>query len=275
MKISILGCGWLGLPLAETLLGKGHRISGSTTREEKLEELRNRGIDPYRIRLDPGVNCRNCEPFWDTDLLILNFPPGRKRDDLQTRLPSQVRALLTAIAPFPVRQIIFISSTSVYRSGPGTVREEDAKPGRASSDAGNALLEAERLLLEGGTPAAVIRFGGLYGADRHPVRYLAGREGLDRGDAPVNLIHRDDCIGIIERIIERQPVTGVFNGVADRHPTRRECYRRVAETMGLEPPGFTSDRQGDKTVSNRKVREELYYSFIHPDPTDYSGESGG
>lgn len=32
--VSILGCGWLGLPLAEQLLAEGYSVKGSTTRAE-------------------------------------------------------------------------------------------------------------------------------------------------------------------------------------------------------------------------------------------------
>ena len=37
--ITILGCGWLGLPLAQTLVKEGYSVKGSTTTEDKLEVL--------------------------------------------------------------------------------------------------------------------------------------------------------------------------------------------------------------------------------------------
>ncbi|WP_321539617.1 NAD(P)-binding domain-containing protein [Flavobacterium piscinae] len=46
-QISILGCGWLGMPLAKHLLQKGYSIKGSTTTETKLELLQNEGITPF------------------------------------------------------------------------------------------------------------------------------------------------------------------------------------------------------------------------------------
>ena len=51
-KISILGCGWLGLPLAKALLEKGFSVNGSTTSTEKLSILENAGISPFLISLD-------------------------------------------------------------------------------------------------------------------------------------------------------------------------------------------------------------------------------
>jgi hypothetical protein len=43
----------------------------------------------------------------------------------------------------------------------------------------------------------VLRFGGLIGEDRNPFKFIAGRENMDNPDAPINLIHQADCIGII------------------------------------------------------------------------------
>jgi nucleoside-diphosphate-sugar epimerase len=50
--ISILGCGWLGIPLAETLIQKGFSIKGSTTSANKLSVLQNKGIEPFAISLE-------------------------------------------------------------------------------------------------------------------------------------------------------------------------------------------------------------------------------
>ncbi len=53
--ISVLGCGWLGLPLAEDLIDKGYKVKGSTTTESKLNGFLEKGINPYYINLTPIV----------------------------------------------------------------------------------------------------------------------------------------------------------------------------------------------------------------------------
>ncbi len=50
-NISILGCGWLGLPLALTLKKNGYSIKGSTTSEIKVKLLNNYGVQPFIIDL--------------------------------------------------------------------------------------------------------------------------------------------------------------------------------------------------------------------------------
>ena len=51
-KISILGCGWLGLPLAKALIGNGFSVNGSTTSIDKIGLLENAGITPFLIEID-------------------------------------------------------------------------------------------------------------------------------------------------------------------------------------------------------------------------------
>ena len=46
---SIFGCGWLGKPLALYLLEKDFQVKGSTTSEEKMQELKEEGIDAQLI----------------------------------------------------------------------------------------------------------------------------------------------------------------------------------------------------------------------------------
>ena len=65
MVISIIGCGWLGLPLARELVRNGHIVNGSTTREEKIAVLQAAQILPFILDL------RNDKPFDEVNLPLL------------------------------------------------------------------------------------------------------------------------------------------------------------------------------------------------------------
>lgn len=276
MNISILGCGWLGLPLAEQLRDNGHLIKGSTTSPEKLELLKGKDITPFLLQLNPDLDCEDCGDFWNSNLLILNIPPGRGRDNVEKYHLHQIQAIIDRVQESPIEWVIFVSSTSVYPEKPGIVNEEDTISGQARRSSGNALLKAEQLLQsQKEFDTTIVRFGGLYGYDRHPAKYLAGRENISAGDAPVNLIHRDDCIGIICAIIEQGVRNQVFNGVSDGHPPKKVYYRAAAEALGLTAPTFNAESSGRKedfkVVSNRKVKHLLDYKFKYPNPMDFSG----
>ena len=275
MNISILGCGWLGLPLAEQLRDNGHLVRGSTTSPEKLELLKGKNISPFLIKLSPDLDCEDCEDFWDADLLIVNIPPGRGRDNVEDYHLQQIQAVVDQVKTSSIKWVIFISSTSVYPEKPGIVDEEDTKSGGAVRASGNALLKAEQLLQSQDFDTTIVRFGGLYGYDRHPAKHLAGKKNISDGEAPVNLIHRDDCIGIISTIIDKDTRNQVFNGVSDGHPPKKVYYRAAAETLGLTPPTFESancdQKENFKIVSNRKIKHILGYNFRYPNPMDFSG----
>ncbi len=262
--ISILGCGWLGLPLADYLIGKGYKLKGSTRTRSELEVIKSHGIEPFYLVLDPDLRGDNVDDFFNCDVLVVNFPPER-RDDIAEYHTSQIRSLIARIESSPLTKVLFVSSTSVYPDLGREVSEDDDAPPEKPS--GIALLEAERLFrLSSRFETTIIRFGGLIGYDRMPGRFLAGRKGITGGNAPVNLIHRDDCLGIIHRIIERSVWGETFNACADEHPLRKEYYTAQALKLGLDPPGFEDGGGGFKIIRSDKLKKLLEYRFKHPDP---------
>jgi len=268
--ISILGCGWLGLPLAQHLKSEGWNIKGSTTTSSKLEQIEQMGIDPFLISLTPRLECDDCSNFWNSRILFLNIPPGRRRPDVEERFPEQVKSVISHLTNSPIEWVIFAGSTSVYSSSDTLVREKDASRSKSLRASGRALLHAEELLHSAhGFKTTVLRFGGLYGYDRHPANYLAGKKNLKNASAPVNLIHRDDCIQIIDGVLNNELIGETYNCVSDGHPPRREFYKAAAHKLGVEPPEFI-ERENNRTkiVANDKIKEALDYTFFYPNPMD-------
>lgn len=265
--ISVLGCGWLGMPLATQLVGHGYRVKGSTTREEKLEQIRQAGITPYLINLAaPDLDSQQLAEFLETDTLVLNIPPKLRSDGGESYL-HQLRILHKALQQSPVSRVLFVSSTSVYLDLNRVVTEEDTAF-TEEQDPGNMLLQAERLFSESADwVCTVVRFSGLVGGSRQPGRFMAGKKNLPNGDAPVNLIHLDDCMLILQRIMEQEKWGQVYNACADGHPSRREFYQAAALALGLEPPTFADMEETHfKLISSQKLKEDLAYVFTHPDP---------
>jgi nucleoside-diphosphate-sugar epimerase len=269
--ITILGCGWLGLPLARTLVEQDYSVKGSTTREGKLETLHDAGVEPWLVRLDPEVNGDDIVAFLQSDTLIVNIPPLR-RDDIVEYHIEQFSSLIDALGQSPVRSVLLISSTSVYPSLNREVTEEDAAD--PESLAGQALLLVEEMLMqESGFQTTVLRFGGLVGYDRNPAKYLVGMTGITHPDQPMNLIHRDDCIKIITEIIRLKQWGEVFNACSPVHPLRKEYYGRAAEAAGIELPPLVPSAEPApcKLVNSDKLISALHYHFLHADPSVQPG----
>lgn len=266
MKVSVLGCGWLGFPLAERLVAEDYMVHGSTTIKDKTALLEPAGITPFWLSLNPELSGDDVRAFLNTDTLIINIPPGRRREDVREFHVAQIQNLINHIEPSPVDFVIFVSSTSVYPKTSGIVTEDDA--GNPQTRSGLALLEVEQMLRQNPSfDTSIVRFGGLYGPERPLGRFMAGKKNLGSGSAPVNLIHRDDCIEIIVELIQKDIRGEIFNACCDQHPIRKELYPKAAASLGLEPPQFQEeDHETNKTVSSEKLKRRLGYSFRHALP---------
>ena len=261
-QISILGCGWLGLPLAEKLLAEGFSVKGSTTSLGKMPVLTAIGICPFLISAAEKEVHGDMAGFLEqSEILIIDIPPklrGEKPEDFV----GKISCLLPYIEKSGIRKVLFVSSISVYAEENSTVTEMTVP--KPETESGRQLLAAERIVLEhAGFKTSVLRFGGLIGADRHPVKHLAGKENLENPEAPINMIHLEDCIGIILKIIEKDCFGEIFNAVSPFHPKRSAFYTEKATEMNLALPTFAFDKPSvGKWISGDKTAEVLEYSFI-------------
>ncbi len=263
MNISVLGCGWLGFPLAKKLIEEGHIIKGSTTRREKMKMLTDEGISPYQIRIfEEGVQ-GDLSAFLDgSELLIINIPPGLRKDPSGNYI-NKISRLTDFAEKASVKQVIFVSSTSVYEDTTEfpVYTEEDESNGTAKNSV--QLQAAENILKSNSNfGTTIIRFGGLIGPGRHPVKYLSGKKGIKNPEAPVNLIHLEDCTGIILKIIENKAWGETLNAVFPDHPTKAEYYQKVAKDKNLSIPEFDKQVSSKgKIIDSLKVLEKLRYIF--------------
>ena len=265
MNISILGCGWLGLPLGVFLSEKGFSVKGSSRDPGKLGQIKNNNIDPFLLVLDPELECENKTEFFDSEILILNIPPQR-RDDIVEYHTLQIKNLISGMAGSRIKKIIFTSSTSVYPEVNREVNEDDELTPLKNS--GLALKKVENLLLSNGSfKTTVLRLAGLIGYDRNPRNFLKNRRVVHKINTPVNLVHRDDCVNIIYEIIKNDKWGGVYNVCADVHPNRIDFYKKEAELAGIGLPEPGEDTHTDfKIIDNKKLKNELGYEYIYPDP---------
>lgn len=281
-QISILGCGWLGLPLAKTLIENGFSVKGSTTSENKLSLLKENKIQPFLLSLFENKIEGNSKAFLsDSEILIIDIPP-RLRRDTSISFVDKIKTLVTQIEKSQIKKVLFVSSISVYNDVFPIQEFTEETPTNPDTESGKQLVEVEQLLL--GNPnfeTIILRFGGLIGEDRHPIKFLAGKENVENPDAPINFIHQEDCIGIITTIIEKgfrqaqsdnkendempkqvQHDNIVFNAVSPQHPKRIEYYHKKAKKMNLALPIFAKNTESKgKIILSTKIETVLSYTF--------------
>lgn len=263
-NITIAGLGWLGKPFAVSLLNKGYKVKGSVTDQAKVKTLQNLGFDTHKIVLTENGTVGDVRAFFSsTDVLAIMIPPGL-RGNTGANYALKMAHFLHAIEASGIQKVLLVSSTSVYDDSQGKVTEKD-RP-LPQLNAAKQLYEVEQLFFNAASfKASIVRFGGLYGGSRNPVRFLAGRKGLNNGAAPVNLIHRDDCIGVLTAIIQQDAFGHIFNAVAPQHPSKKVYYTKQAAVEGLEPPSYNETDEDTifKQVDSACIKEILNYEFVH------------
>ncbi len=260
-QISILGCGWLGFSLGKSLLENQFQVKGSTTSLEKMALLEKSGIMPFQILLNENVIDGDISSFLEhSEILILDIPP-KLRGLAKENFVAKIKTLVPFIEKSSVKKVLFVSSTSVYSDANETITE--ATTPQPDTESGKQLLATERLLLANKNfQTTVLRFGGLIGDDRHPIRFLAGRKNIENPEAPINLIHQNDCIGIIKKIIAANCWNETFNAVYPFHPTRKAYYTDKAIEQNLPLPEFDFSKPSiGKLILSDKVEGILEYQF--------------
>ncbi len=262
--VSVCGCGWLGLPLAEHLLLKGYAVTGSKRTEEGVALLKNKGIEGVVFDIFNTASAQAPKTLFDADVFIANIPPGRKTLE-GDGFVTAMKAMIDAAKAGNVKQFIFVSTTSVYGEVKGNVIEStECHPDTASGRAHRELeTYVQTQFPENGV---IVRFSGLVGGSRHPAKFLAGREGIANGKDPVNLIHRDDCISAMEAIIGNQLGGEILHLSASAHPTREDYYQWAAAELGLPEPQFVAEGGEGKRICSDFSLKVLGIELRYPSP---------
>ncbi len=266
MKISILGCGWLGLPLGKFLVEKGHAVKGSTTSEKRIPLLSNVGIEAFLLKFSPQIEMQadnKISQFFDSEILILCIPPraGKYGEDFHVQ---QIQSLIEYLANSPIKSIIYTSSTSVYPELNREMTEDD------QVIENHALIRVENLLKSLLHNVTILRCGGLMGCERIPTKYFTGKT-ITTGQTPVNYVHQEDVIQIITMILEKGFWNETLNVVSPEHPMREEVYLKNCADLGFEKPNFEEPTEliPYKIISPQKLILRTGYEFIFSNPLDF------
>jgi len=103
VKISVLGSGWLGLPLTEYLSAAGYSTKTSTRSALRAKQISEQGIEVHVFDIE---NLHESDSaFLDSDILIINIT--------SKNIPA-FESLITEIEKTSISKVLFVSSSSVY-----------------------------------------------------------------------------------------------------------------------------------------------------------------
>ncbi|RJG49555.1 NAD-dependent epimerase/dehydratase family protein [Motilimonas pumila] len=261
-QIAILGCGWLGQPLALALQNAGYGVKVSRRDPNALAELRQQGLHAYALDItEVGIEGQ-WQGFCEQVTSMIVMLPPRSKSQHPDRYRLQIDSLCHGLRESHVQRLIFISSTGVYQKHNTPLTE--TSPLVLES----ALVYAEQVI-QSVRPTCTLRFSGLVGPARIPGRFLAGKQ-LDAGLTPVNLIHQQDCIGVILAVLAQQTEPKTYNVSSATQATRQDFYTLAARQADLPAPQFSTDNSLPLCrVNSDKLMADLNYQFTYPDITKW------
>jgi nucleoside-diphosphate-sugar epimerase len=276
MRVLIVGCGYIGVPLGAELVRLGHEVSGLRRNPAAESELKAVGIQPLIGDVTrPEMLAKLPRDF---DWVVNCVAAGGNAENYRAVYLEGTRNLIAWLAPNPPKKFVYTSSTSVYAQNDGS-QVDESSPTEPLAETSKILVETEKVLLaavaERKFPAVILRVAGIYGPDRgHWFKQFLRNEATLNGDGArfLNMIHRDDVAGCIIAALQNGQPGEIYNAADDEPVSQLHFFEWLARKLHKPMPASEPEnaevtrRRGvtNKRVSNRKLKMELGHSFKYP-----------
>lgn len=263
-----IGHGYSAQALEDRLLPQGWRIFGTTRNPEKARAMQARGVTPL---IWPGSDL----PLHDTTHLLTSVAPGAGDPVLAAHSDAIAQARqLTWVG--------YLSTVGVYGDRQGGWVDEDSAPNAVSPRA-KARIAAERawqdLCDRAGLRLHIFRLAGIYGPGRGPFEKLrTGRaQMVIKPGQYFSRIHYDDIGQALERAIQSDQPSRIWNLCDDAPAPPQDVLRHAAMLLGIAPPAGVPFEKAElspmarsfyadsKRVRNDRIKRDLGLTLIHPD----------
>lgn len=268
--IFCFGLGFSALHLAEKLLAKGWRVSGTCRSQEKCDSLRHKGITAQIFEDD--LPLQNPFALQGVTHILNSIPPNEDGDIVLAHHQMELESLTD------LQWLGYFSTTGVYGDYQGSMVNENSelKPSHAKA---NLRVIAEQQYLSANLPTQIFRLAGIYGKGRNAIESLkkGTAKRINKPNSFFSRIHVEDIANIVQASFERPHVGEIYN-CADNHPcAQEEVVKYAANLIGVEPPKLVDFADADlsqmaknfyqnsRKVSNEKIKEELRVSLSFPD----------
>lgn len=302
MRVFIAGAsGAIGKSLVPMLVGAGHQVTGTTTTEGKLPQLREAGADGVVLDVLDGEATIAAVAQAQPEVVIHQATAladiGNPRKMAQEFGPTnRLRTegtdnLLAAAQEAGARRFIAQSFAGwpFARKG-GPVKDEeaplDSDPPPAMVEILDAIKHVEKVVTEAeGIDGLVLRYGGFYGPgtglDADGAQTIAVKKRqfpiVGGGNAVWSLIHIEDAAAATAAAVEHG-AAGLYNVTDDEPAPVHEWLPVLAESVGAKPPRrfpawFVRLVAGEHMVvmlneirgaSNGKAKRDLGWTPAHP-----------
>ena len=277
MRVLIVGCGYVGLPLGAELVKQGHEVFGLRRSAGAEADFKAFGIKALMADITKAEQLAQLPSTYDWVVNCVSASGGGADEYREVYLQG-TRNLIEWLGASPPKKFVYTSSTSVYGQNDGSLVKENSSTEPAVETA-QILVETERVLLDAVRarkfPAVILRLAGIYGPDRGYwlKQYMKNEARIEGNGARIlNMIHRDDVAGVIIAALKSGRPGEVYNAVDDEPVSQLGFFQWLSGPLGKELPSSASEdaeavrKRGvtNKKVSNRRLKMELGYQFKYP-----------
>ena len=293
MKVFVAGAsGVVGRPLVRQLVAAGHEVTGTTRREERMEEIRAAGATPVRCNVLSGDEANKALHRARPEVVInqltslpRDYNPRRASFYAETNRVRREggRNLVAAARAAGARRLLTQSIAFLYAPEGDWVKDEDGRPFEDAPGhfrgAVEAMLDHEREVVSSPDfEGLVLRYGQFYGPGTYyaPDGHL-GREVIRRrfpivgpGTGIFSFLHVEDAAAATVAALDRG-APGIYNVVDDEPAALHEWLPVYAEALGAKPPrhvplwlarlvagrAVADQAVGLRGASNAKAKREL------------------
>ena len=180
MRVLIVGCGYVGVPLGAELVRLGHEVFGLRRSAAAEGELKAAGIQPLIGDVTrPGTLATLPRNF---DWVVNCVAAGGNAENYREVYLQGTRNLIEWLAANPPKKFVYTSSTSVYAQNDGS-QVVESSPTEPLAETSRILVETEKVLLM----AANSKFLAIP-LNRPPATFSpSGGEGRDEGASPAEM----------------------------------------------------------------------------------------
>jgi nucleoside-diphosphate-sugar epimerase len=290
----------MGRPTVRQLVAAGHEVTGTTRREERMEEIRAAGATPVRCNVFSPHEVDNALQQAEPEVvvhLLTSLPPRldyKAKDDplaATNRVRSEgTRNLLAAAKAAGARRLVAESVAFLYAPEGDWVKGEEAPLFHGApppfGGAVEALADLERQVSGAeGIEGVVLRYGWLYGPGTYFDRDGSQTEEalkrrlpiVGKGTGTFSFLQVEDAAAATLAAVERG-APGTYNVVDDDPAPMREWVPAFAEAVGAKPPrrvpvwlarliagsGAANSATQLRGASNARAKRELGWQPSYP-----------
>jgi nucleoside-diphosphate-sugar epimerase len=146
MRVLIIGCGYVGMPLGVELVKQGHEVFGLRRSQGAEAGFKSAGIKPLIADITKAEQLAQLPAMYEWVVNCVSASGGGVAEYREVYLQG-MRNLIEWLGAGPLKKFVYTSSTSVYGQNDGSLVKESS-PTEPAAETGKILVETERALLE-------------------------------------------------------------------------------------------------------------------------------